>query len=231
MGILDFLFPKYCVSCRKIGSYVCPDCFAKLAFSQKSLCFICGKYAADELTHPACQKESALDGCFIALAYTPVAKKLIYTCKYKPYVRSVSEVMGELLYEGIIQKEALMAVLSSEKKRLFVPIPLHTKKLRSRGYNHAALLGKELAKKLNVSCQEVLIQDKETIKNVGVSKEERKKQMHDVFSVKNKQMIQDTVVFLVDDLVTTGVTFMEAATVVKKAGAKSIYGIAFAGGN
>ncbi len=230
MMFLDFLFPKYCVSCRKIGSYVCADCFAHLSFSQKTMCFLCGKYAIDGLTHPMCDKNS-LDGCFIALEYTAVAKKLIYVSKYKPYVHAVSEVMSELFYEGLIQKEALMRLLATENNRILMPIPLHAKKQRSRGYNHAAILGKEVVKKLHMTFVDTLIRVKETRVQFGLTKEERKKNMKDVFAIKNEKNSKDVIVFLIDDIVTTGVTFVEAAKVLKKAGAKKVYGLAFAGEN
>jgi predicted amidophosphoribosyltransferase len=190
MTFLDFLFPKYCVACKTLGSYLCTACFARLSFSQKTMCFLCGKYAIDGLTHPICKKPYALDGCFIALEYTSVIKKLIYVFKYKPYVTDVHRIMDELFYEALIEKEALMRLLSEEKERVLVPIPLHAKKLQSRGYNHAAILGKALAKKLSLPLVDIVIRMKETGVQFGLSKDERKENMKGAFAVKKGSAIE-----------------------------------------
>jgi predicted amidophosphoribosyltransferase len=118
-----------------------------------------------------------------------------------------------------------MKILSVEKDRLLVPIPLHENVLRKRGYNHAAILGKELAHKLNISFLECLIRGKQTQIQDGLSKQER----HNAFILPKRKNVTNAVVFLVDDIVISGTTFMEAAKVVKQSGAKAVYGIAFAG--
>jgi ComF family protein len=138
-------------------------------------------------------------------------------------------VLDELFYEGIIQKESLMRMLSVEKDRVLVPIPLHENKVRKRGYNHAAILGKELSKKLHISFFDCLIRGKETTVQHGLSKQQRKENIHNAFILPKQKNITNMVIFLVDDIVTSGVTFMEAANVMKRSGAKAVYGIALAG--
>jgi len=139
--------------------------------------------------------------------------------------------MDELFYEALIEKEALMRLLSEEKERVLVPIPLHAKKLRARGYNHAAILGEALAKKFHIHCPDILIRMKETAVQFGLSKDERKENMKGAFAVKKGSAIEGKTIFLLDDIVTTGVTFVEAAKVLKKAGAHHVYAIAFSGEN
>ena len=131
----------------------------------------------------------------------------------------------------MIQKEALMHILSKEAHRIIMPIPLHAKKLTSRGYNHAAILGKELSKKLNTDFFDCLIRGKETRVQFGLSKDERRENMKQAFILPKNADVKDKVVFLLDDIVTTGVTFVEAAKVLKRSGAKHVYGLAFAGEN
>lgn len=160
-----------------------------------------------------------------------VIKRLIYHFKYQPYVGDVYKIIVDLLYEGIIQKEALMMILAKEKECVMIPIPLHSNKLRERGYNHAALMAKHLSEKLHLVYHEYLFRNKQTLTQAGLSKQERKANMRDAFSLKKQWIVVGQTIFLVDDIVTTGVTFIEAAKVLKKAGAKSVYGIAFAGEN
>jgi predicted amidophosphoribosyltransferase len=75
---------------------------------------------------------------------------------------------------------------------------------------------------------DILFKDRETKPQMKLSKEERKANVKDVFSVKNKETVKDKTILLVDDVYTTGATMEECARVLKKAGAKQIFGIAIA---
>ncbi len=146
MSILDFLFPKHCVLCKKFGSYLCDNCFSYLSFDVKTLCLVCNKPCFDSLTHPGCKSKYAIDGCFSALPYNKTAKKLISSFKYKPFLTDLKKVLTDLFYEGIIQKEELMGqIVSGEWQIAF--IPLYDSKLRKRGYNQSEILAKELGEK------------------------------------------------------------------------------------
>lgn len=231
MGLLDFLFPKYCVFCKSLGSYLCADCFAKLSFSQKTMCLVCGKSAIDGLTHPHCQNAYTVDGAFIALEYVGVMKKLMYVFKYQPYVQDLSRMLSELFVESLIQKEAFMAVLNTHTELLLMPIPLHAKKLRARGYNHATLLAKHLSKKLRIPLMDGLVRTKETVIQARLSKQQRKENIRGAFALKKVADVKGKTIFVVDDILTTGTTCLEAANVLKKAGAKSVYALALCGEN
>lgn len=192
------------------------------------MCVVCGRQAVDGMTHPNCLKAQTIDGCFIAYEYSGPIKKLLYIFKYQPYVYDVHHMLGELFYEAVIQKERVMYVLGKQAC-IFVPIPLHTKKMKHRGYNHAKLLTQQLAQRLTIPAADVLIRKKETYIQAGLSKEQRKQNMKDAFAVKND--INGKTVILIDDIVTTGVTFLEAAKVLKKSGVRKVYGLAFSGEN
>lgn len=166
-----------------------------------------------------------IDGLFSALAYKGVVKKLIYSFKYKPYLTDLREVLGDLFYESLIQQEGFMSAL--ETKPIFVPVPLHSSKLKSRGYNHAAILADELAKRFNLRNVDLLKRVKKTQSQFGLKKEERKLNISGAFAFisDKQQVIRDKYVFLVDDIATTGATLNEAAQVLKKAGVKKVWGV------
>src|SRR3989344_150419 len=107
--VLDFLFPKYCVNCKKLGSYLCSDCFSYLSFDTQGMCLVCGHPSIDGLTHPRCRSSYAIDGAFSSIPYKGVAKKLLYVFKYKPYVTAIQNLLGDLFYEGIIQNESFIS--------------------------------------------------------------------------------------------------------------------------
>jgi ComF family protein len=186
---------------------------------------VCGKPAIYGLTHPRCLKKYEIDGVFAAVSYNGVAKKLIYSFKYKPYLSDLKTFLSDLMYEAIIQKEEFMALTKNDL--IFVPVPVHSSKLRSRGYNQAEILAKELSKKFEFSVQNLLVRAIDTKSQFKLSKEERKENVKGVFLVWNA-VDKDKTYFLIDDVVTTGATFREAAKILKKSGAKKVFGLAFA---
>ncbi len=227
MGILDLLFPKYCVNCRKLGSYLCPNCFAYISFDDSGTCLICLRASIDGVTHPACRSRYAIDAAFASIAYKGVVKKLIYSFKYKPYLTDLKTVLGDLFYESLIQQEGFTQIL--EMSPVLVPIPLHSSKLKSRGYNHAQILASQLAKRLNLQQADLLKRVKKTASQFGLKREERRINVAGAFAVSpNVLLSQYPNIFLVDDILTTGATLLEAANVLKRAGARRVWGIALA---
>src|SRR5438034_7549018 len=183
MGFLDLVFPKRCVSCRKMGTYVCEDCFASLSFDLRVLCVMCNKGSIDGLTHPGCRSKYAIDGVFCSVVYGRVVRKLLYAFKYKPYVSDVGETMIALFYEGIIQQEGFVSRLSKTKS-ILVPIPLSSARYRKRGYNHAKILADGLGKKLEIEITDCLKRIRETKPQFGLKREERIKNVQGAFSLK-----------------------------------------------
>lgn len=231
INVLDFLFPKRCVQCKKVGDYLCSDCFSYLSFDVKNLCLVCQRPVPDNLTHRACLKRYAINGCFSAIPYNKTAKKLIYNFKYKPYLSSLNIFLGDILYESLSQNEDFNRVLKSSKDWVFVPIPLHPLKFRKRGYNHAEILAKEIGKRFNVKVIELLKRVRDTKSQYGLKLPQRKKNIKGAFSINSNPTslkLRGASVFLVDDIVTTGSTLLEAANILKRNGAKRVIGVTLA---
>lgn len=227
MGILDLLFPKYCVNCRKLGSYLCPNCFSFLSFDTYGICLVCDRPSFDNLTHPSCRNRYSIDGVFSGIVYKGVAKKLLYVFKYKPYLSDLQHFLSDLFYESLIQNETFHKAL--EAKPVVAPIPLSATKLQKRGYNQSEILSLGLARKLKLSSMPLLARVKNTRSQVGLKQKERRDNVQDAFSVLDqKQLLQAPQIILVDDILTTGATLLEAANVLKRAGAKKVWGITLA---
>lgn len=230
MGLLDYIFPKYCVNCRKIGSYLCSDCFSYLSFDVSDLCLICQKPSINGFTHPTCQGKYSIDGVFSAINYKGVAKKLVYGFKYKPHLTDLKTVLVDLFYEALIQKEGFSFVLKSVKELILVSIPLYRSRVKSRGYNQAGILASELASKLGLRAQDLLERIKDTRSQVGLKQKERQENISGAFKIKSDQLlaIRHKQFILVDDVLTTGSTFLEAANVLKRNGVKKVWGVTLA---
>ena len=231
MDILNLVFPKYCVNCKKYGDFLCPDCFSYLSFDTKNICLECGKPSYDGITHPRCMGKYKINGSFTGIVYNPVSKKLIFKFKYKPYLSSLSSYLVDLLYESIIQDEQFNKVLSRWGDNLvLVPIPLSKAKLRKRGYNQAEKLARSLSKKLNIPVVDCLERSRDTKPQMGLNKKERAENISKAFRIKEKHsaIFKNRCAILVDDILTTGSTFSEAAEVLKHHGARDVWAVALA---
>lgn len=223
---MDLIFPKHCVSCRKAGDYICANCFSYLSFDFAMICLVCNKNSFDGLTHPGCKSKYAIDGAFCGVAYKGVAKKLIYSFKYKPYLADLKKSLVELFYESLIQQEIFQKAYKT--KPVLVPIPLHAKRLQKRGYNHAKLLAEGLSEKLKLPVVEVLQRTRETKSQFGLKLKDRRENLKNAFIFNSECKIIYPNIFLVDDILTTGSTLLEAARILKKNGAKRVWGLILA---
>ncbi len=227
----DLLFPKFCLGCQKEGTYLCQDCLHLLEIMEGNYC-LCQKplpLPANSLSGKcrSCQ-DKRLSGLLFAMSYkNNIAKKLIRQFKYPPYLKDLSKTIASILLEHFI--------LCQKNKDIFwensvlVAVPLHKKKIKTRGYNQSEELAKELSVVLKVPVLlDVLIKTKQTKPQMELSKEDRHKNLSDSFATANAEKIKNKKVFLVDDVYTTGSTMEECAKVLRKAGAKQVWGIAIA---
>lgn len=197
----------------------------------EKICAVCNLASFNGFTHPKCRGKYTIDGVFSSISYKGVAKKLIVKFKYDPYLTGLKNVLSDLFHEGIIQKEEFHKVLDS-KSAILVPIPLFPAKERKRGYNHSEILAKELSKKLGLPFVKALKRIRNTKPQADLKKEERKTNMKDAFDIdpKFEKEIKNKQIFLVDDVFTTGSTLLEAGKILKKNGAKSVWGLTLARG-
>ncbi|PIR79815.1 MAG: hypothetical protein COU25_03550 [Candidatus Levybacteria bacterium CG10_big_fil_rev_8_21_14_0_10_35_13] len=228
MSLLDLVFPKRCVNCKKAGDYVCQNCFIYISFDVKPLCLICDRPSFNNLTHPVCRKKYSIDGCFSAIAYNKIAQKLIYNFKYKPYLTDLKTFLSELFVESIIQNENFVKVLEKENF-MFTPIPLYQSKLRKRGYNQSEILCKELSESFKLPYQNLLKRVKDTKNQFKLKREDREENVKNAFQLDTKRYTLNAKnIFLVDDIVTTGSTLKEAAKILKRNGANKVFGLTLA---
>ena len=161
--------------------------------------------------------------------YTGVVKKLVYQFKYQPYLTDLKTVLLDLMLDSLSQQEQAYKVLTTDA--VLAPIPLEKGKYRKRGYNQAGILAKGVGQKIGKETQDLLLRRKKTASQFSLNREQRKQNIRDAFVVSQKldaATVQQ--IILIDDLVTSGATLLEAAKVLKKAGVKKVYGIALAHG-
>jgi len=227
---LDFLFPKFCISCGKEGSYLCQDCFSLIDILERQYCPFCPqpKVVIDGKTCNFCKRSKSLNGLYCAASYNNfIIKKLINQFKYEPYIKELSKPLFSLIVAHLINLDKV----KNFQDYIFVPIPLHKKKLKKRGFNQASEIAKELSRILKIPFfDDILIKIKQTPAQMELKKEEREKNIKGIFLCQKPEIIQRKKILLVDDVFTTGSTMEESALTLKRAGAKEVWGIVVARG-
>lgn len=113
------------------------------------------------------------------------------------------------------------------KDTIVVPVPTATKRVRQRGFDHAALTAKAYAAQEGLLFMPALVRIGQT-RQVGASKKQRHEQLQGAFRVVSPKRIKAEHILLLDDVLTTGATLEAAARVLKQAGAKTVSAAVFA---
>ncbi len=140
--------------------------------------------------------------------------------------------IAHLMYEFIIDYISDQQELSFFNKSLIIPVPISKKRLKERGFNQTHTIAKYLAKELNGKFSKRIIQKHKTTKKQALinNRKERFDNVKDVFSVikKNKEIIKNKDIIIIDDLATTGATLLEIKKVLKKNNARNVIAITIA---
>jgi ComF family protein len=110
---------------------------------------------------------------------------------------------------------------------LVLPVPLHFRRLRERGFNQSGLLAGELARKLRVPVSfDVIVRKNRTLPQTRLNRRERLKNVKGAFELAGARKVRDRRILLVDDVFTTGTTLSECARTLKsKGGASEVHAI------
>ena len=221
-ALLDFIFPPLCHVCRSFipdaGSmHICPDCLASMGPVPEPACTICGipfLGAGDCHACGACLLDPpSYDAARAALVYDGPAREMIHRFKYN-YQTHLRRPLA------LLTASRLASFISGHQAELLVPVPLHARRLRRRGFNQAVLLGEVLAKEWGVPLKRRAMQRiRWTEPQINLSAAERRDNVKGAFAVADPAQVAGRNVVLVDDVLTTGSTVQECARVLKKAGA------------
>ncbi len=223
-AILDSIFPSRCAGCSitlTSPKTVCDACFAAIPLHAATFCAECGARVPSQ--NPICHR-SAPYRLGAATDYeNKLVRALIHDLKFK-WVRNAALPLGELL-----AAYAARAGLRLEGM-VVVPVPLGTVRERQRGFNQAALIAAPFAVRFGIAAAEgVIARVRETKPQSDTqSRNERKENIAGCFRVARAEPIAGKRVILVDDVTTSGATFREAATALKRSGARSVLALAVA---
>jgi len=218
---LNLLFPCWCLGCGKEGELICPSCRRKLPRINPPICPRCGRPQSSGIICPACYSQRHnIDGIRSPLRFEAVIRQAIHQLKYRN-LRAIAEPLASLLSDYLTTKPMPGEVL--------VPVPLHRKRLRERGYNQSELLSRELSKLVGLPVvADCLVREQHTPPQTkATSASERQNNVANAFTCHDRRL-KDKKVLLIDDVATSGATLDACATALKAAGASLVWGLTLA---
>jgi len=225
-GVVDLFFPPRCLSCSELliseeSCGFCPECLQRIAFLSPPLCPVCGvSLPGDTKENALCARCAAarppFEMCRSVGRYETVLLDAIHDLKYRG-VMSAAVVLGNLL------TSYAAAHLPVEEYDRIIPVPLHRKRLRERGFNQSLLLARALSRNFSLKLDFSSLQRRiHTQPQISLGKEDRAANVRNAFEVLRKADIADSRILLVDDVYTTGSTVRECARVLLESGAQSV---------
>jgi len=223
---LNLFFPKECVSCGRTLSYqnrdfLCPDCARFLFRVGAAVCEKCGRRLPGEITPPiicgACVTSPlAFDRARSSLLLEGTGQDFVAAFKYgeSPHLAEPA---------GRWMKDAGDTYYRWSDYDLIVPVPLHHRKKRERGFNQSELLGRRLSRLTGIAfSRRKLIRCRYTRTQTRLNPKERKMNVRGAFRVSDGKYFGRKKLLLIDDVYTTGATVNECSLTLKKAGASRV---------
>lgn len=235
-NILDTIFPIFCVGCKKEGEWLCADCFSAIILADKQFCPLCGKISEFGKACGRCKGKSALSAVISCGYYhNPILRKSIGALKYDNAKEIVPQI--EKLIIQFVEKYGFLKSHFSVRggnNTVLIPVPLHKKRLWSRGFNQAEIIAKILSKNFNLQINNNILKRKiATGEQAKMKSEERENNVKGAFILlnKNKEEICEKSIILVDDVYTTGSTMQECARIIRaRVVVDKVYGFVLARG-
>lgn len=226
--ILDSLFPISCLGCGSENSWICRTCLEKISLKSEQSCPVCEK-----VTTPggqlcfACRPKSSLKALWVAGSYqNRLLAKSIHLFKYR-FIRDLGAILGQIMTRAMRKSDWPLP-------DIILPVPLSSRRLRWRGYNQSGLIGRYLSENLlpgnilNYN-DSVLVRRRHTHPQMEIRDHRKRQQnLRGAFQVASQNQVLDKLVWLIDDVATTGSTLFECARTLRKSGAREVRAIVLA---
>jgi ComF family protein len=231
--IVDWLYPPRCRACGgrihgRDAEYFCAVCKGDIQLISHPLCNICGRPFPDAsgedhtcglcLARPPHFERARAWACYPREDIEKHAlRRVVQKFKYGRKV-SLGKPLGRLLAHGCRE------FLGEFDADLILPVPLHPKRLRWRGFNQSVLLARQVSRAYGVSLDPFVLQrNRATPPQTQLTEEERRKNMRGAFALRSERAVKGKNILLVDDVYTSGATVNECSRTLKKNGAKQVY--------
>lgn len=224
--ILDALFPIFCLSCEKEGFWLCEKCLNRTKLLDFQVCPTCENIVTKKgKLCRACRarRKSNLDSLVSAVSYEdPAIKKLVHNLKYR-FAGDISHPLAKMISRALVQNDIALP-------DFLVPVPLHPRRLRWRGFNQSFLLAshisEEIAPLTGIEILDILERKRFNRPQMQIKNyQERLRNMKNIFTLNenfDENIIKNKRLMLIDDIATTGATLEACAKVLKQSGVKMV---------
>lgn len=221
---VDCIYPPRCSLCGRYGGDeegICPDCLSQIHYIGKPLCIRCGKpfpheFATDHFCGECLTGKRYFSKARAVGLYNGLFRKTLHRFKYQ-WNHCLATPLGTLM------AKRMEYFFSDAAYQCMVPVPLHPRRLRKRGFNQALVLARVLSRTCHIPLdRNNLVRTRWTQSQVGLSERERKDNVRGAFAVSQSARIARKVILLLDDIYTSGSTVDECSKVLIKAGARKV---------
>lgn len=231
-ALADFIFPRRCLLCGTLdlplqGRDFCRRCFGEMVVKDGPQCLKCGMIydstAGGDHVCSRCRDNAPLYDMARSMGvYDGMVRTAVHRLKYHNKTMLAGPLGDVLSQYGARQ-------LPVEQYGLILPVPLHSRRLRRRGFNQSLLLAKRVGRQWGVKvCAEGLVRHRWTDPQTMLSGQQRHHNVKGAFSIRRID-VKGKKVLLVDDVLTSGSTVNECAGVLKKHGAVQVDVLTLAG--
>jgi len=224
-NLLDWLYPPNCIACRVLiplnrtqprDMLLCEPCQTLFEPIKPPICNTCG-----------IPTENIVENCVSCYGkglhfttnrgkfrYDELVRDLLLDLKFNQK-KQIAHSLGKLWANH-------MEEFDCEQNTFLVPLPMHKKKRRERGFNQAEILTQHLSNRLNIPMENTLLRTVDTPPQSGLHPRQRIENVHGAFAVARGMNPQGKHYVIIDDIYTTGASLNECAKVLKEAGAVGV---------
>ena len=213
-ALVDLVYPRRAV---------CMGCGSMLGCDRDDLCEDCRKRLSERWIGPRrLQSDSGLDGAAFAYPYHGPAGSVVRNLKYAG-AAVLAEQMGSDIARAVAQ-------LDLKNIRAVTAVPMHPRRLRRRGRNHAELLARCAAEVLDLEYMDLLYRTRNAPQQARLLPGQRRRNLKGAFAVcaASASDVTGADILLIDDVYTTGATARSCADALRAAGARRVYFAAYA---
>ncbi len=223
-GFCDLLYPPVCLLCRQSlpqemrNDSLCTLCRDTIEFNIPPFCFKCSRHLDPNGTGAVCRQcrdaSHDFDEAWAAVLYNREMRHLIHLFKYAGKTGLAKE------FSRFIVSFLEQYSIRLNGYDLVVPVPLHSSRMRERGYNQGELLSRQVAEAFALPCvPEILHRRRATEYQARLSPKQRWTNIDGAFRINYPERFKNKSILVVDDLLTTGTTASEIAKILKRSGA------------
>jgi len=220
-AFLDWIYPPKCPVCAKILSadnkYICPECFEKLKLIGEDACPSCGAALGLSGICFNCENDFSFESNIAFFEYNETMREIIHSIKYGKKAHKM------IALASIMAEHAGDKLDNYSDFDIIIPVPLHKKRFRKRGFNQADIIGEKIAELTGVKLEADICERKvDTAPQSLTGSGSRRQNVEGIFDLKANIDVKGKKIILADDIFTSGSTLNSLSNMLKELGAETV---------